>query len=231
MRRRVSFMVALVILISLGIGQVGGFIYENTIADMVYDIYIKAANDEENFIGDEATTQDVLYLKSVEEILNHNGDFTIRLERDSGFSLARGRGFQDNLSLMKIELPSGEFVAAAIRTENIIYNGGDISNDDLTLPIGKVVYEEINDTALNQLNADGNEDLDRTDFYIDMYGSSIYSKEYLTQMVSSIISLIFALIVFLIIRNIGITIGIYPAIFLTKKQKAKIEEATKSEWD
>ncbi len=234
-RRGLSFVVAIILLISMAAGSGLAFIYENLLVNTAYEIYNNLTEQEEGLIGTVSINSDVPYLNSIEEIVNYDGEFTIRLEDESGFSYTHGTGFLGDKTLYKIKLPSGEMISAHINTESIHFNSGEFSKKDITLPIGRVVYEEIEGYTLEQLESPNSDPLSRTDFYIDMYGNTNMSESYFKQMSTSIVTLVGAAIMFLIIRHIGIYLGIYPAIILTKKQKSRIqnekEEEQKSDWD
>ena len=122
-----------------------------------------------------------------------------------------------------VTLPSGEIVAARINTDAVQTSGDSIYSGDSTLPVGKIVKEDLTQDSSFLGQIEYKEELTRKDFYIDMLGNAErISEEDYTEAPVTMVQCITVMIAFPIIHALGARIGIFPYIFgpiLKKKEK------------
>ena len=119
-------------------------------------------------------------------------------------------------------LPSGERVAARINEESVIHEGNSIYSGNATLPVGKVIKEDLSQDEYFLGQIEHSNPLDRKDFYIDMVGAAeIQSEDSFIEGPVSLIQIIVVCIMFPIFHAIGSKIGIFPYIFKKREKKEK----------
>lgn len=220
-RIRYDFLICLFLtcLVTWGAGKAARPLVMST-----YDSYIKEKTVPDGDIGGRAG-EDVFRAESVEDILSH-GRFTFETEYRNIFG--RGGGRYGKVYLHSFMLPSGEMIAAAVNRDSVKelddkagYNG------KCRLPVGKVVYENLEQDDVFIQQIEYNDALDRRDFYIDMLGEGgNVSKDMYPEPYVSAIQLFTAIIGFPFFHTIGSKIGLFPYLFPPKDLKEK-----KSEWD
>jgi len=165
---------------------------------------------------------DLIRAQNIEDLLS-NEYFTIE---SPGIEYRnKGAGFHNGYYLYAITLPSKEKVAARINQESVVSNGDSIYSGTSTMPVGKIIKEDLtkDKTFLDQIEF--KEPLDRKDFYIDMVGAAeIQSKESFIETPIIIMQIIIVLITFPIFHAIGSKLGIFPYFFAPKNKKT-------NEWD
>ncbi len=187
-----------------------------------YQEYVKEHTVKEGDIGGKATP-DIFRVQSIADILEHE-TFTIV---SPGIEYRnKGAGYHNGIYTYAVTLPSGEKVAVQINMDAIEIDG-DYYSGKATLPIGKVVYEDLSkdESFLHQIEF--REKLTRKDFYIDMLGKGGYvNEETYSETPKLFIQLGTIIIMFPIFHTVGAKLGIFPYFIAPKK---KSEE--KSEWE
>ena len=168
------------------------------------------------------TADETIYrAQNVEDLLSHD-TFTVI---SPGIEYRnRGGGYYDGYYMHSLILPSGERVAARINEDAVQRPEESIYRGDTTLPVGRIVYEDLtqNPTFIHQIEY--TEPLTRKDFYVDMLGGAAkLSKEDYTQMPIMLAQIITVVIAFPILHAIGAKIGIFPYFIAPKKKQ-------ESEW-
>lgn len=168
------------------------------------------------------TADETIYrAQNVEDLLSHD-TFTVI---SPGIEYRnRGGGYYDGDYMHSLILPSGERVAARINEDAVQRPEESIYRGDTTLPVGRIVYEDLtqNPTFIHQIEY--TEPLTRKDFYVDMLGGAAkLSKEDYTQMPIMLAQIITVVIAFPILHAIGAKIGIFPYFIAPKKKQ-------ESEW-
>ncbi len=175
-------------------------------------------------IGGEATDE-TFRAQSIDDLLSHD-TFTVV---SKGIKWRNeGGGYYNNFYVQSLELPSGERVAARVNNSAVKYTGESIYSGDSILPVGRVVYADLNDhpTFLGQIEF--THPLTRKDFYIDMVGkAAIASKESAVEAPVLLLQLLTIIAVFALAHFAGSKIGLFPA-FYTRKRS---EEEKKSDWE
>lgn len=135
-----------------------------------------------------------------------------------------GAGYYKNHYLYALTLPSGERVAAAINMENV-RTEGDYYSGEATLPVGRIVREDLTEEKEFIHQIEYNEPLSRKDFYVDMMGNGekISQEDYKGPAVM-LVRVLTVLIFFPLFHALGAKFRIFPP-FLTNKKKKP------SEWD
>ena len=188
--------------------------------DSTYDSYVEehtvAAGDVGGVAGD-----DVFRAQSIDDLLSHD-TFTVV---SPGIEYRnRGAGYYGNWYMQALTLPSGELVAAVYNLDSVQIEGSYYTGE-ATLPVGRVVFEDLseNETFMHQIEY--KEPLSRHDFYVDMMGSGgKLSQEDYGQPVVLTVQLVVTLLFFPIFHALGATFGIFPYFFPPKKKQ-------ESEWD
>lgn len=131
----------------------------------------------------------------------------------------RGAGYHGNRYFYAVTLPSGERIAACINmdavqnSEDSVYSGG------ATLPVGKIVHEDLSADTYFIGQIEYKEPLARTDFYIDMLGNGgKYSEEDYTTPIVTVVQLLIILIFFPLLHTLGSKFGIFPYFFPPKNK-------------
>lgn len=160
--------------------------------------------------------------QSVDDLLSHDL-FTIV---SSGIAYRNeGSGFYDGMYLYSVELPSGERVAARINNDSVVTDGDSIFTGNSTLPVGRVVKEDLgaDETFLGQIEY--SDPLDRTDFYVDMVGEAeIQSEESFVDTPVLLVQLLTIFLTFPVFHALGAKLGLFPYFFAPRKKQ-------KSEWE
>lgn len=185
-----------------------------------YDSYVEAHTVAAGEIGGVAG-DDVFRAQSVEDLLRHD-TFTVV---SPGIEYRnRGAGYYGNWYMQALTLPSGELVAAVYNLDSVQIEGSYYTGE-ATLPVGRVVFEDLteNETFLHQIEF--KEPLSRRDFYVDMMGTGgkVSQEDYGKPIVLSV-QLVVTILFFPIFHALGATIGIFPYFFPQKNKK-------QSEWD
>lgn len=170
-----------------------------------------AAGDIGGIAGD-----DVFRAQSVDDLLSHD-IFTVV---SPGIEYRnRGAGFYGSFYMYALTLPSGEIVAATINGDSVVLGGEDIFSGDNTLPVGRVVYEDLskNDTFLSQI--EHSKPLSRHDFYVDMSGESRHlSEDDYVNVPKMAVQFIVFIAIFAVTHYAGSQLGIFPAFYRKKTE-------------
>lgn len=155
--------------------------------------------------------------QNIEDLLSHD-TFTIV---SPGIEYRnRGAGYYNNSYMYAVKLPSGEIIAARINMESVKRTGEDIYSGDSILPVGKIVYEDLNSSETFISQIEYKEKLSRKDFYIDMLGNGgKVSEENYTENSNTVIQIVTIIIAFPILHALGARIGIFPYFWAPKKKK------------
>ena len=214
------FDIWLCLLISVGLSFIPAKILEAVLPQQ-YEEYVEEHTVAEGEIGGKAG-EDVFRAQNVEDLLNHD-TFTVI---SPGFEyMNKGGGYHGGIYMHALTLPSGEKIAARINTENIQKEGDSFSRGNSTLPVGKIVYEDLSQDTyfINQIEY--KEQLTRTDFYIDMLGNGgKLSQEDYSEAPTMLAQILTVVIAFPILHWLGSKFGIFPYFFPPKEKKEKTEE-------
>ena len=180
---------------------------------------------EEGGIGGVAD-ESVFRAQSVENLLSHD---TFTIVSPGNQYRNRGAGFYRNSAMYAVMLPSGELVAARINMESV-RNTDEVYGDggDSTLPVGRVVYEDLTADEYFIKQIEYAEPLSRRDFYIDMVGeggTEVIGND--TQMRLDMIQVITVFSVCIILHIIGAKLGIFPYV-LPPRKKTGEEDASQT---
>ncbi len=172
-------------------------------------------------IGGKAT-EEVFRAQNIEDLLSHD-TFTVI---SPGIEYRnKGAGYYKGMYLYALTLPSGEKVAARINNESVESDGDSIFSGNSTLPVGRIIKEDLSKDTYFIEQIEHKESLTRKDFYIDMVGKAeIASEESFIEGPIILIQLLTVLFTFPIFHTIGSKIGIFPYFFAPKNKK-------KSEWE
>lgn len=181
----------------------------------VYESYVEKHTVAEGDIGGIAG-ENISRARRIKDLLDHD---TFTVVSPGTEYKNKGAGYYKNHYMQMLTLPSGETVAAIINEESVQRTEDDFFSEDSILPVGCIVYEDLtqNQTFLNQIEY--NENLSRTDFYIDMMGNGgkVSQQDYydfpidLARAITIIIS-------FPILHMLGSRIGIFPYFFEPKNK-------------
>lgn len=217
MRRRILpfdiwLCLALAFLVSLGTGKVAEMVAQSQ--------YEKVAESRQPAAGEigGAAGEELTRAQSVEDLLSHD-TFTVV---SPGIEFRnRGGGYYQGKYFQALTLPSGELVAAWINSDSIREEGGsDYFSSDKILPVGRVVYADLEEesTFLDQIEY--SEPLSRHDFYVDMVGeSAIIDESQVTETSTLMTQLITIAVLLPVFHMIGSKLGLFPAYFVSKKKK------------
>ena len=221
--RFVRFDIWLTLLIAFGI-SVGTVRVAELILAETYKGYVEKHTVADGDIGGRAG-KDVFRAQSVDDLLSHD-TFTIV---SPGIEYRnRGAGYYGNYYMHAVTLPSGERVAVVINMESVQYDGEYYSSEH-TLPVGRVVHEDLtfNENFIHQIEY--SEPLSRTDFYVDMLGvGGKASQEVYTSGYTSVVQVVTSLVCGPLVHALGARIGLFPYFLAPRKKE---EEEQKGEWD
>lgn len=164
MRRRILpfdiwLCLALAFLVSLGTGKVAEMVSQSQ--------YEKVAESRQPVAGEAGgpAGEELPRAQSVEDLLSQD-TFTVI---SPGIEFRnRGGGYYQGKYFQALTLPSGELVAAWINSDSIQEEGGsDYYSSDKILPVGRVVYADLEEesTFLDQI--EHSKPLSRHDFYFE----------------------------------------------------------------
>ena len=217
--RRMRFDIWLCLLLACLVGT-GASKLAQLAGDSTYDSYVEehtvAAGDVGGVAGD-----DVVRAQSIDDLLSHD-TFTVV---SPGIEYRnRGAGCYGNWYMQALTLPSGELVAAVYNLDSVQIEGSYYTGE-ATLPVGRVVFEDLSENESFMHQIEYKEPLSRHDFYVDMVGNGgKLSQEDYGQPVVLTVQLVVTLLFFPIFHALGATFGIFPYFFPPKKKQ-------ESEWD
>lgn len=191
----------------------------------LYEQHVEEHTVADGDIGGKAGA-DVFRAQCVDDLLEHD-TFTIV---SPGIEYRnRGAGYYDGYYTYGVTLPSGEVVACRINMENVQYDG-DYYASDHTLPVGRVVYEDLTSSESFMQQISYGPALSRTDFYVDMLGGGDkVRQEDFYSLRTGTVQAIAIVVCFPLFHSLGAKLGLFPRFFPPRKKKG--EEAPKSEWD
>ncbi len=199
------------VLVAIGIGKVTNNILTNNYEKHKQEHKV-GVNEVGGIAGD-----DIFRAQNIKDILSHDL-FTVV---SPGIEYRnRGAGYHKGYYMYALTLPSGEKVAARINSDSVVNDSDSIFTGNSTLPVGRVVMDDLsNDTSfLGQIEY--KEPLDRRDFYIDMVGAAeIKSEDSFINGPVLIVQVLIVIIFFPIFHMIGSKLGIFPYIIAPKKKK------------
>lgn len=221
MRFDIWLTLLLAFLIGLGAAKIGSLFLP-----ALYEKHVEEHTVADGSVGGKAG-EDVYRAQSVDDLLSHD-TFTIV---SHGIEYRnKADGFYNTFFMYAVTLPSGEIVAARINMDSVQY-GEDYYASDHILPVGRVVYENLeeNEDFLHQIEY--REPLSRHDFYVDMRGESggRRTEEDFYKSCTDTIQVVVTIVCFPLIHSLGSKLGIFPAFFAPRRKKD--EEEPKSEWD
>lgn len=207
---------ALSVLLAMGIGYLS-----NNVLMKKYEEHKAEHKVEVGEIGGRSK-EDTFKAQNVEDLLSHD-TFTVV---SKGIEYRnKGAGYHKNYYLYALTLPSGERVAARINEESVIHEGDSIYSGNSTMPVGKIVKEDLTQDEYLLGQIEYSKPLDRKDFFVDMVGEAeIQSQESFIEGPVVLVQLLTIFITFPIFHAIGSKLGIFPYIFKFKKKK-------ESEWE
>lgn len=186
-----------------------------------YEDYKEEHKVDDGNVGGKAD-ENTFRAQNIEDLLSHD-TFTIV---SKGIEYKnKGAGYYKGYYLQAVTLPSGELVAARINSDSVTTDGDSIYTGNSTLPVGKIIKEDLtqDEYFINQIEY--KEPLTTTDFYIDMVGNAeIYSEETFIEAPIMFSQIITVLVSFPLFHMLGSKIGIFPYIIAPKKKR-------KSEWE
>lgn len=166
--------------------------------------------------------ENIFRAQSVDDLLSHD-IFTVT---SPGIEYRnKGSGYYKGYYMYALTLPSGERVAARINGDSVTSDSDSIYSGTSTLPVGRIIKEDLTKEKTFIEQIEYKEPLDRKDFYIDMVGEAeIASKESFVDAPIMLIQLLVVFITFPIFHMLGSKIGIFPYFFVPKNKK-------KSDWE
>lgn len=165
---------------------------------------------------------EVFRAQSIDDLLSHD-TFTVL---SPGIEYRnRGAGWYNGWYMYSLILPSGELVAAVINTENVQVEGSYYTGT-ATLPVGRVMYEDLTSSESFIHQIEYLEPLTRRDFYVDMMGQGgKVSQEDYYETPTTLVQGITIVLCFPILHMLGSKIGIFPPFFVRRKKEQT------SEWE
>lgn len=215
MRIDVLICMGLAFLVSMGTGWLA-----EQVCAITYPSYVEAHTAAAGEVGGVAGDE-VFRAQNVEDLLTHE-EFTV-LSHGIEYRNRSG-GYYGGSYFNMLTLPSGELVAAHINNEGIQYDG-EFYTAEKTLPVGRVVWENLSGdpTFLDQIQH--NEKLSRTDFYIDMMGNGgALNLESYSGGPKAAVQIITWIVCFPFLHALGARLGVFPYFFVPKKLREQ-------EWD
>ena len=197
-------------LISLGTGAAASALSAATYNDYAAD-HVAVEGEPGSLAG-----EDVPRAQSVKDLLELD-TFTILSEgiayRNEGTGFYQGRYFYN------LALPSGERVAAQINLENV-QTGEDYYSGEVILPLGQVVWADLEEDPAFLEQITTAYPLDRTDFYVDMTGNTArYSQEERTGNHVLVVQGVTLLVCFPLLHALGSHFGLFPAFFPSRRRE------------
>ena len=190
----------------------------------LYQRHVEQHTVADGDIGGKAGAE-VFRAQSVADLLSHD---TFTILSDGIEYCNRGGGYYGSHYMNAVTLPSGELVAAVINSDSV-QSEGDYFFGVNTLPVGRVVYEDLESSPSFLGQIEYSEPLSRHDFYIDMLGGGgkAAQGDY-TQRYTGTVQVITILVCFPLLHSLGAKLGLFPFFFAPRAKKG--EEKT-SEWD
>lgn len=188
------------------------------IAASAYGAYEAAHIVADGEIGGKAG-DDVFRAQSVEDLLGHD-TFTIV---SHGIEYCNhGAGFYGEWYMYAVTLPSGERIAAVINGDNVQSSGETIFDGDNTLPVGRVVYEDLSENTYFIEQIEYSEPLSSHTFYVDMLGTGgkLREEDY-RKMPVLWTQIVTVCICFPLLHTLGSKAGIFPRFFPPMKKAPK----------
>lgn len=180
-----------------------------------YEGYKQEHKVDEGEIGGIAG-EDIFQAQNIEDLFQHD-TFTVI---SPGIEYRnKGAGYYGGMYLYALTLPSGERVAARINSDSVISSSDSIFSGDSTLPVGRIVKEDLTKDKYFLEQIEYKEPLDRKDFYIDMVGEAeiVAPDSYIDGPVL-LMQLVTVVVTFVLCHFIGSKIGIFPAFYTRKKE-------------
>jgi len=204
---------ALSMLIAMGTAKLA-----NLVMDYTYESYVEAHEVAAGEVGGVAG-ENVFRAQNVADLLSHD-TFTIV---SPGIEYCnRGAGYYKNWYMHAVTLPSGELVAAVINSDSLQHSGDSIYSGDTTLPVGRVVYEDLTENEYFIAQIEYSEPLSRRDFYIDMVGTGgkLREEDY-REVPTLLVELGTVFLCFPLLHMLGSKLGIFPYFFAPREKKPK----------
>lgn len=221
MRRRVPlrFDIWLTLLIAFVI-SLGTTKLTELIVPSLYEQHVEDHTVADGDIGGKAGAE-VFRARSVDDLLAHD---TFTILSDGIEYCNRGGGYYGNHYMNAVTLPSGELVAAVINSDSV-QSEGDYFSGVNTLPVGRVVFEDLESSASFLHQIEYSEPLSRHDFYIDMLGTGgkVQEVDYVERWTGTV-QAVTILVCFPLIHSLGAKLGLFPFFFVPKKER-------ESEWE
>ena len=190
----------------------------------LYQRHVEEHTVADGDIGGKAGPE-VFRAQSVADLLSHD---TFTILSDGIEYCNRGGGYYGSHYMNAVTLPSGELVAAVINSDSV-QSEGDYFSGVNTLPVGRVVYENLENSGSFLHQIEYSEPLSRHDFYIDMLGGDgKAAQEDYAQRYTGTVQVITILVCFPLFHSLGAKLGLFPFFFAPRPKKG---EEPKSEWD
>ena len=220
---RMRFDIWLTLLIAFGI-SLGTTKLTQLIVPSLYEQHVEDHTVADGDIGGKAGAE-VFRARSVDDLLAHD---TFTILSDGIEYCNRGGGYYGNHYMNAVTLPSGELVAAVINSDSV-QSEGDYFSGVNTLPVGRVVFEDLESSESFLRQIEHSEPLSRHDFYIDMLGTGgkVQEVDYVERWTGTV-QAVTILVCFPLIHSLGAKLGIFPCFFPPRPKKG---EERKSEWD
>ena len=220
---RMRFDIWLTLLIAFGI-SLGTTKLTQLIVPSLYEQHVEDHTVADGDIGGKAGAE-VFRARSVDDLLAHD---TFTILSDGIEYCNRGGGYYGNHYMNAVTLPSGELVAAVINSDSV-QSEGDYFSGVNTLPVGRVVFEDLESSESFLRQIEHSEPLSRHDFYIDMLGTGgkVQEVDYVERWTGTV-QAVTILVCFPLIHSLGAKLGIFPYFFPPRPKKG---EEQKSEWD
>lgn len=220
---QMRFDIWLCLLLAFGV-SLGAVKLTELILPVFYERYVEKNTIAENEIGGPAG-ESVFRAKSVADLLSHD-TFTVVSPGIRYYN--HGSSMYQGMPVIALELPSGEFVAAAVNRQNI-RTGEDYYSSDHILPVGRVVFEDLtaSETLMEQLQY-RDTILSRTDFYVDMRGTGgLVDREEYDSRWTGVVQVVTILVCFPVFHSLGSELGLFPRFFAPRRKDGE----KKGEWD
>ena len=190
----------------------------------LYQRHVEEHTVADGDIGGKAGAE-VFRAQSVADLLSHD---TFTILSDGIEYCNRGGGYYGSHYMNAVTLPSGELVAAVINSDSV-QSEGDYFSGVNTLPVGRVVYEDLESSPSFLGQIEYSEPLSRHDFYIDMLGGGgKAAQEDYAGGYTGTVQAVTILVCFPLLHSLGAKLGLFPFFFAPRAKKG--EEKT-SEWD
>ena len=216
---RMRFDIWLTLLIAFGI-SLGTTKLTQLIIPSLYEQHVEDHTVADGDIGGKAGAE-VFRARSVDDLLAHD---TFTILSDGIEYCNRGGGYYGNHYMNAVTLPSGELVAAVINSDSV-QSEGDYFSGVNTLPVGRVVFEDLESSESFLRQIEHSEPLSRHDFYIDMLGTGgkVQEVDYVERWTGTV-QAVTILVCFPLIHSLGAKLGLFPFFFVPKKER-------ESEWE